>query len=97
MDEYDTDEPMLTKLSETEYLLNGMYSISEINTEFFLEINEELYDNLAEFIFDNFNKIPKKSENFNFDNKAIFTIANISSQRIKSVRMKLLNKNASEE
>ena len=58
---------------------------------FFLEINEEKYDNLAEFVLDNFNKIPGKNENFIFENKAEFSIANISSQRIKSIRLKLLN------
>jgi len=91
MDEYDKDEPMLTKVSKDEFILNGMYSISEINSKFFLEINEELYDNLAEFIFDNFNRIPKKNESFKFNNKAIFTVFHISSQRIKNVKMKLLN------
>jgi len=54
-------------------------------------ISEENYDNLAEFVLDNFNKIPGKNESFIFENKAEFSIANISSQRIKSIRLKLFN------
>jgi putative hemolysin len=91
MDEYDNEKPKQIKLSDNEYLISGMYSISDVNSEFLLDIDEELYDNLAEFIFDNFNKIPRKNESFVYDNKAEFIIANISSQRIKSVRLKLLN------
>jgi len=97
MDEYDNEKPKMIKLSDNEYLLNGMYSVSDINSEFFLDIDEEQYDNLAEFIFDNFNKIPEKNESFKFSEKAVFIIENISSQRIINVKMKLLKTDASEE
>ncbi len=91
MDEYDNEKPKKIKLSENEYLLSAMYSVSDLNSEFFLDISEENYDNLAEFVLDNFNKIPGKNESFIFENKAEFSIANISSQRIKSIRLKLFN------
>lgn len=92
LDEYDKEQPMISKISEDEYLINGMYSISELNQEFHLNINEEKYDYLAEFLYDNFNKVPQKNESFVFKNLVKFTITNIISQRINYTKMKLLQK-----
>ena len=91
LDEYDKEEPMVQKKSETEYILNGMLMISEMNEEFNLIIDEEEYDNLAEFLYDNFNKVPKNNESFIYNDLAKFTITNIKGQRINSVKMILLN------
>lgn len=91
MDEYDEETLPLTKISENEYKVSGMYSIADLNSEFYLDIDEEEYDNLAEFIFDNFNRVPKINEEFIYNNRAVFTIINISSQRINYVKMRLLN------
>ena len=92
LDEYDKEQPMISKISEDEYLINGMYSISELNQEFHLNINEEKYDYLAEFLYDNFNKVPQKNESFIFKKLVKFTITNIISQRINYTKMKLLQK-----
>ena len=56
MDEYDQELPPLSKISDTEFRISGMFSIAELNHEFDLNIDEENYDNLAEFLYDNFNK-----------------------------------------
>ncbi len=92
LDEYDKEKPMLSKLADNEYLINGMYSIAELNEEFGLNIDEEKYDNLAEFLYDNFNKVPKKNESFIFNNMVKFTVTNIKAQRIHYVNMKIIKK-----
>ncbi|MCD4819760.1 MAG: hemolysin family protein [Candidatus Cloacimonetes bacterium] len=90
-DEYDTEKPMLIKINNTEYSLNGMISISELNEEFSLDIDNEEFDNLADFLTDSFNKLPQKNENFVYKDLVKFTITNVKSQRINSVNMQLLS------
>ncbi len=89
MDEYDQETLPLVKLSDEEYRISGMYSIADLNREFYLGIDEDEYDNLAEFIFDNINRVPQVNEIFTFKDIATFTITNVSSQRINFVKMKL--------
>ena len=96
MDEYDKEKPMISKEKKNEYLINGMYSITELNEKFELDIDVNEYDNLAEFLYDNFNKVPKRNESFVFESKVEFTIQSIKSHRIQYARMKLL-KPADEE
>ena len=97
LDEYDKEEPMVQKKSETEYILNGMLTISDMNEEFPLNIDEDEYDNLAEFMFDLFNKVPHKNECLMYEDLAEFTITNIKGQRINSVKMVLLNPDEEED
>jgi len=92
MDEYDQEFPPLSKISDTEFLISGMFSIAELNHEFELNIDEESYDNLAEFLYDNFNKVPKLNDCFIFENKVKFVVTNIKAQRINYARMTFLNK-----
>ena len=91
MDEYDKEKPMISKESENEYLVNGMYSIAELNEEFDLNIDKDEYDNLADFLYDNFNKVPKRNESFVYNDKVVFTITNIKGHRIQYAKMQLLN------
>ena len=63
-DEYDEEKPNIVKLNKNTFIINGMYSIAELNDKFILDIDEEKYDNLADFIFDNFNKVPEENEHF---------------------------------
>ena len=90
MDEYDKEKPMFSKLSENEYLISGMYSITELNEEFNLNIDEDEYDNLAEFLYDNFNKVPQKDESFIYKDSVEFIITSIKAQRIQYAKMKLI-------
>jgi CBS domain containing-hemolysin-like protein len=91
MDEYDEDEPpMLNKLNDREYIVNGMYGIGELNHEFGLNIDSSLYDNLADFLLAEFNRIPKRGESIEFEDRVSFMITNIKGQRIRYVKMRLL-------
>lgn len=90
-DEYDKEKPMFSEISEKEFLINGMFSLSELNEKFMLDIDEEKYDNLAEFLYDNFNKVPHKNDSFIYKNNYKFTITNLKAQRINYARMIILD------
>jgi CBS domain containing-hemolysin-like protein len=89
MDEYDDEQPMVTKLSENNYLLSGMLQISEVNRRFNLELPDE-FDNLADFLYSELNHIPKKNEKYRYLDIADFLISQIKKQRIFYVKMKIL-------
>lgn len=88
MDEYDDEMPSITKINETDYIVSGMLNISELNSEFNLNISEE-YENLAEFLFDSLNHVPQKNEKFIMENEVEFTITQIKRQRINYVKLHL--------
>lgn len=90
-DEYDQDKPMIIKLKDDEFLLDGMCSISELNQLLFLSIDKNHYDNLADFLYDKFNKVPHKNESFILENIVKFTIVNAKAQRIQTVKAKKLS------
>lgn len=90
MDEYDEEQPLITKLNEYNYLVSGMIQISELNRDFNLNIAEE-FDNLAEFLYSELNHIPHKNEKLIIENNVEFTITQIKKQRINFVRMRLLS------
>ncbi len=92
MDEHDNELPRKIKVSSEEYILSGMYSISELNAEFDLDLDVDQYDNLAEFLYGEFNHVPKKNEKLQHGGRAIFTVANIKKNRINYVRLKLIGR-----
>ncbi len=94
MDEYDEEQPMITKLNSDNYLVSAMIQISELNRDFELNISEE-FDNLAEFLYSEFNHIPHKNEKYVIENLAEFTITQIKKQRINFVKLRLLNNDQS--
>ncbi|MBN1326773.1 MAG: HlyC/CorC family transporter [Candidatus Cloacimonetes bacterium] len=91
MDEYDREKPMITKINELEYQISGMYSISDLNQRFYLDLDEEEYANLAELLFDKLNKVPHENETYIYKDRIQFTITNIKAQRINEIRMKILD------
>ena len=91
LDEYDKESPMFSKISEQEYLVSGMYSVSELNQKLSLDLDEEKYNNLAEFLYDNFNKVPQKNDYFVYENKIKFVVTNIKGQRINYAKLQILN------
>ncbi len=90
-DEYDKEKPNIVKLNNGTYSINGMYSISELNDKFILDIDEEKYDNLAEFIYDNFNKVPEENENFTYKNLVKFTVKSVKARRIQYIILEVIN------
>ena len=90
-DEYDKEKPNIVKLNNGTYSINGMYSISELNEKFILDIDEEKYDNLAEFIYDNFNKVPEENESFIYNELVKFTVKSVKARRIEYITLEIIN------
>jgi CBS domain containing-hemolysin-like protein len=90
MDEYDKEPPMFSRISPNKFLINGMYSIAKLNSQFNLDIPESKYSNVSIFLLDMFNRVPNKNEVYIYQDKAKFTIRNIKSQRINYVIMEIL-------
>jgi CBS domain containing-hemolysin-like protein len=90
MDEYDKEPPMLSRISQNKFLVNGMFAIAELNSKFALDIPETEYSNLSIFLLDMFNRVPNKNEIYIYKDKIKFTIRNIKSQRINYVIMEIL-------
>ena len=89
MDEYDEEQPMITKLNDFNYLVSGMIQVAELNREFNLSLDED-FDNLAELLYSELNHIPHKNEKYTFEDSVEFTITQLKKQRINFVKMKLL-------
>ena len=90
MDEYDVEHTKISKLSENNYLVSGMIQISELNSDFNLNLNEE-FDNLAELLYAELNHIPVKNEKYIHENSVEFIISHIKKRRIDFVKMRILN------
>ena len=96
-DEYDKEKPNIVKQNNGIYSINGMYSISELNEKFVLDIDEEKYDNLAEFIYDNFNKVPEENESFIYKDLIKFTVKRIKARRIEYITLEVINEDDESE
>lgn len=92
-DEYDTETPLITKHKQNEYIISGMCPISVLNSEFGFDIDSETHENIASFLLDNFNHLPRKNESYKYTENIIFTIEQIFSQRIKSIKLRFIDEN----
>ncbi|MDD3050751.1 MAG: hemolysin family protein [Candidatus Cloacimonetes bacterium] len=88
-DEYDNEEPILTKISENNYSINGMMSIYDFNQQFDTNIEQEAYDNIADFLLDKFDKFPDENSKLEYENNLIFVITKIENQRIMRINLKI--------
>ncbi len=90
-DEYDKEKPNIVKQNKNTFIINGMYSISELNDKFILDIDEEKYDNLADFIYDHFNKVPEENESFKYKDLVKFTVKQVKARRIQYITLEVIN------
>lgn len=90
LDEYDKERPMLLEVSKDEYIINGRFSIAELNQRFQLDIDENEYDNVAEFLYDHFNRVPQENDSFVYGNKVNFTVTSTKAQRIIYTKLQII-------
>ena len=91
-DEYDEELPDITKVSDSEYKVNGMCDIHEFNEALSTKINSEEYENLAAFLLDEFNRMPGENDELTYQDLLKFTIEEIIDNRLNSISVKVLNK-----
>ena len=88
-DEFDADEDEgITKISETEYLIDGSTNLDDVNDRIGLELSSEEYESTGGIIMEKLGRLPVEGEVITFDN-IILTVKKMDHARIEKVGLKL--------
>ena len=86
-DEYDREKPLLQKVNEQTWLVEGKINIEELNETLDLNIpSEEEYESLGGFIFSLLGRIPDDKEEVRFEDLHL-VVEKVKGQRIHKVRL----------
>jgi len=86
-DEYDKETPLIEKVNEFTFIVDGSMPIDEINEELNLDLpTEEGVDTLAGFLLGQFGSVPKPKQKISF-NGYEFVIEKATKKRIQKVRL----------
>jgi CBS domain containing-hemolysin-like protein len=90
-DEMDEENPtMIRKSGEKEYIVNAALNLDELEEELGISFPEERdYDTLGGFVMDKLGRVPKKQDQFVFQNVR-FTVVLMHRRRIKEIRLEFL-------
>lgn len=92
-DEHDTDDLIMKKVADDEFVLSGRLELDELNEEFGLEFPEdENYETLAGFILFHYESIPKINSVITIDQYQ-FKILKATNTKIELVLLKILDDN----
>ena len=89
-DEYDDDDPVIRKIDNDTYMVNGLISIKELNDKLHLNLDEETedYDTLGGFLINQIDYIPSETEEcmVEYEN-LVFKIECVKDKRIEMVKI----------
>ena len=89
-DEYDDDDPVIRKIDNDTYIVNGLISIKELNDKLQLNLDEETedYDTLGGFLINQIDYIPSETEEcmVEYEN-LLFKIECVKDKRIEMVKI----------
>jgi len=86
-DEYDDDEEdIIQKISDTEYMIDGMTRIEDINELFGLQLESEDYDSIAGHIMNRLEHLPGEGESV-VDGNVTFIVASMNRNRLDKVHV----------
>ena len=89
-DEYDDDDPVIRKIDNDTYMVNGLISIKELNDKLHLNLDEEIedYDTLGGFLINQIDYIPSETEEcmVEYEN-LVFKIECVKDKRIEMVKI----------
>ncbi len=89
-DEYDEEKPIVEKVSDTEFVVNAVASVYDVNEYLPHDLPEDGdYDTLAGLVSDIFGKIPEVGETREYKGY-LFTILKKTEQNIESIRLELV-------
>jgi CBS domain containing-hemolysin-like protein len=86
LDEFDTEEEDILKISEGEFLCDARVNIEDLNEGIGILLPDEDVDTLGGFVFDLFGKIPVKYEKVSWEN-IDFIIQEMDGHKIKTVKV----------
>ena len=87
-DEYDTEEPMIVALSETEARIDGRAGVDDLLDHFDLELNLEdrdEYDTIGGLIYHRVGGIPKVGDTVEVENVLTLTVESTDGRRVGKV------------
>ena len=88
--EYDDDDPVIRKIDNDTYIVNGLISIKELNDKLQLNLDEETedYDTLGGFLINQIDYIPSETEEcmVEYEN-LVFKIECVKDKRIEMVKI----------
>ena len=88
-DEFDAEEDEgITKISETEYLIDGSTNLDDVNDRIGLELSSDEYESIGGIIMEKLGRLPVEGEVITFDN-IILTVKKMDYARIEKVGLKL--------
>ena len=89
-DEYDDDDPVIRKIDNDTYIVNGLISIKELNDKLQLNLDEETedYDTLGGFLINQIDYIPSETEEcmVEYEN-LLFKVQCVKDKRIEMVKI----------
>lgn len=89
-DEYDEDNPVIRKIDNDTYIVNGLISIKELNDKLQLNLDEETedYDTLGGFLINQIDYIPSETEEcmVEYEN-LLFKVQCVKDKRIETVKI----------
>jgi len=89
-DEYDNDDLVEQKLSETEYLLSARHEIDYLNEKYLWNLPSGDFETLSGFILSITENIPKKGESTTYG-PFQFTVVSKQAHRIDTVKVKIIH------
>ena len=96
-DEFDADDDEgITKISESEYIIDGSTNLDDVNERIGLELSSEEYESIGGIIMEKLGRLPIEGEVITFDN-IILTVKKMDHARIEKVRLKLKQAVAKEQ
>lgn len=85
---HDEAEPKLEKIDEDNYIVDGLYSMHNLNYELDLKFDNKGFDTISGFVINLLGKIPEENEKLSIDYKNIsFKILNIKEKCIDKIKI----------
>jgi CBS domain containing-hemolysin-like protein len=85
-DEFDVEEEELQEVSENEIIVDGGFSIDELNEKFGMEIEKEDYDSVGGFIANELGRMPSVGDIVGV-NGVTMKVLSVAGRRVKKVRV----------
>lgn len=85
-DEFDVEEEPLQEISENEVIVDGAFSIDELNERFDMEIEKEDYDSVGGFIVNELGRMPSVGDSVQV-NGVSMKVLSVAGRRVKKVRV----------
>ncbi|WP_300331121.1 hemolysin family protein [Fusobacterium sp.] len=85
---YDEDEPKLEKLDKDSYLVDGLYSMRELNYDLDMKLENDDVDTVSGFVINLLGKIPEEGEKLKVEyNNLTFEILEIKDHCIQKIKI----------